>query len=182
MAEIRSEKDIESKVYEIGYLLVSSVPVEKVTDIVTHFKDVLSKKGSNMISEEAPELRDLAYTMIKKIGTSNQRFEKGYFGWFKFELPTKEIEEVKKTFEMHPDMLRMLVITTVRENTYLGKKSTAVASITGSAEMSPIDIPTTESLPIPVLDEKIDDKIGDKVAGASIEEMDKSIDEMVKGA
>lgn len=171
MTEILSTKDGALKVYEIGYLLVSSVPTEKVADIAASLKDVLSKKGAEIISEEAPELIELSYTMIKKIGTANQRFDRGYFGWIKFELSASEIEEVKKTFEMHPDMLRMLLIITVKENTFLGKKAPAAAiAVEG---VSP-EAPANETLPIP--------GIVSGAAPASIEEMDKSIDEMVKEA
>ncbi len=167
MTETLSTKDGALKVYEIGYLLVSSVPTEKVADIATSLKDVLlkkpGKKAAEIISEETPELIELSYTMIKKIGTANQRFDRGYFGWIKFELSASEIEEVKKTFEMHPDMLRILLIITVKENTFLGKKAPESATVVA-----------TETLPIP--------GIVSPVIPASIEDMDKSIDEMVKEA
>ncbi len=177
--------DTEKKVYEIGYLLVSSVPPEKVADIVTTLKSTLSKKEAVIISEENPELISLAYTMIKKIGTVNHRFDQGYFGWIKFEVSGKEIEEIKKGFEMHPDMLRLLLIITVRDNTYLGKKAVATPTLVNSMNATGIasegisgEVGGTETLPIPGLDIK-----GDvKPAPASVEEMDKSIDEMVKGA
>jgi len=107
----------------------------------------------------------LAYTMIKKIGTSNHRFDQGYFGWFKFEVSRKDIESIKKTFEENPNMLRTLIITTIRENTYLGKKS-PVASILAREEVVTIEVPAPDVLIAPV----------------SVEEIDKSIDEMVKEA
>ncbi len=116
-------KEERMQVYEIGYLLVSSIPEEKVADEAASLKAILTKKGALFIGEEAPELRTLAYTMVKKIGPTNHRFDKGYFGWFKFELGASEIEGIKKTFEGNVNMLRMLVINTIKENTYLGKKS-----------------------------------------------------------
>ena len=151
-------KEDRSEVYEIGYLLVSSIPEEKVASEAAALKEILSKKGAEFLGEEAPELRTLAYTMVKKIGTSNHRFDQGYFGWFKFEMAAKSIEAVKKAFEERPSMLRMLLITTVKEATYLGKKAPVV------------EAPVTESAEAPV------------VAPASAEEMDKSIDAMVKEA
>lgn len=158
-------KDDMKKVYEIGYLLVSSIPREKVADVATNLKNVLSKKNAEIIAEEAPELIPLAYTMIKKIGTANHRFDQAFFGWVKFELSTAEIEEVKKTFDQNPDVLRYLLVTTVRENTYLGKKAPVIAQSEVIGEGVPADVA-----------EIVEDK------GATIEEMDKSIDEMVKEA
>lgn len=176
MADIIKTKvsdDSALKVYEIGYLLVSSVPPEKVAGIVTTLKDVLSKKNAEIISEEAPELISLAYTMVKKIGTANHRFDQGYFGWIKFAVSGKDIEEIKKEFDMHPDMLRFLLISTIRENTYLGKKAVATPILSNSMN-SPegtIDIVGTDTI-----------TLESKSASASVEDMDKSIDEMVKGA
>ncbi len=158
-------KETEPKAYEIGYLLVSSIPGEKVTEVVASLREVLSKKGASFIAEGAPELQPLAYTMVKKIGSQNHRFDEGYFGWFKFLLQAGEIESVKKTFDMHPDMLRMLLITTVKENTFLGKKA-PVAALTKAEEIAVPEVAAALS----------------EAPAASIEEMDKSIDEMVKGA
>jgi ribosomal protein S6 len=156
------------KVYEIGYLLVSSIPKEKVADAAAKLKDVLSKKGAEFIGEEAPEMIPLAYTMTKKIGTSNHRFDRGYFGWMKFELATKEIEEVKKTIDIDANVLRYLIITTVRENTYLGKKAPVVpGKIAEIAEGVPAEAAPEEA--------PVEEK-------SNLEEVDKSIDEMVKGA
>lgn len=169
MAE--TNRDDVKKVYEIGYLLVSSIPQEKVTDVVASLKSVLSKKGAVVIAEEAPELISLAYTMIKKIGTANRRFDEGYFGWIKFELQANDIEEVKKAFEMHQDVLRFLAMTTIKENTYLGKRAPA----------APVIVPATE-VPVESVESAGTVPPEEKPASASMEDMDKSIDEMVKGA
>ncbi len=153
-------QDDSLKVYEIGYLLISSIPKEKVEETVESLKKILIDKGASILSMESAELIPILYTMEKKIGGTNHSFDQGYFGWFKFEISSSEIESIKKTFEVHTDMLRMLLINTVKENTYLGKKI-AIAKV-----FSPDN---TEDNPI--ITEK-----------SSIEDMDKSIDEMVKEA
>lgn len=162
-----SLKDDRNQVYEIGYLLVSSIPEDKVADESASLKEILSKKEAEIISEESPELRTLAYTMSKKIGPSNHKFDQGYFGWFKFDVSVREIEGIKKSFEENPRMLRMLLINTVRENTYLGKKL-PIASLSKN-----------EEAPAP---EALAEVSAEKAVQASIEEMDKSIDAMVKEA
>lgn len=159
-------KEDRKQIYEIGYLLVSSIPEEKVADEVNSLKEVLSKKGAEFIGEEMPELRTLAYTMVKKIGPSNHRFDKGYFGWFKFELSAAEIESVKKAFEENINMLRMLIINTIRENTYLGKKSPV------PMPEVPVEAPIDQSIELSL----------DTPTVVSVEDMDKSIDAMVKEA
>lgn len=162
MAAEKVLKDERVGVYEIGYLLVPSLPEEKVESVTTSLREHLTKKGATLIAEEAPELRTLAYTMTKKIGASNHKFDEAYFGWFKFDLPVKEIAGIKVSFEENPQMLRVLVISTVREATYLGKKSaTAVIKIEEPALIAP------EAKDVPE---------------ASAEEMDKTIDAIVKEA
>lgn len=167
-------KEDRVQIYEIGYLLVSSIPEEKVTSEVANLKEILSKKGAEFIAEEAPELRTLAYMMTKKIGATHHRFDQGYFGWFKFELSTRETESVKKSFEENPHMLRMLFITTVKEGTYLGKKSpsASLAKVEETAveqTINPVDATTDVAPEVPAVP-------------VSVEEIDKSIDEMVKEA
>jgi ribosomal protein S6 len=158
-------KDDVMKVYEIGYLLLSSIPREKVADVAAVLKDALSKKGASIIGEEAPELIPLSYTMVKKIGTANHRFDQAFFGWVKFELATKDIEDVKKSFDLDKNVLRYLLITTVKENTYLGKKAPVAPGLIAEAEGIPAEAAAPEAAP----EEKV-------------EEIDKSIDEMVKEA
>lgn len=157
-------KESIMKVYEIGYLLVSSIPEEKVADEVAALKDLIMKKGATMIAEEAPELRTLAFMMLKKVGAINERYTEGYFGWVKFELSSSEIESVKKAFEENPHMLRTLVMTTIRENTYLGKKAPAIVRSEDVAPISGVN-PEAAAEVAPVV---------------STEAIDKSIDEMVK--
>jgi ribosomal protein S6 len=159
--------DDAKKVYEIGYLLISSVPEEKIAGVTATLQEVLSKKKAEIIGEEAPELIPLAYTMIKKIGTANHRFDEAYFGWVKFEMAAGDIEEVKKTLDLMPEMLRFLLITTVKENTYLGEKAIIAKGVIAPETAVSGEVPA-EAAPVEVK--------------ATTEDIDKSIDEMVKGA
>ncbi len=159
-------KDDRTAVYEIGYLIVSSIPEEKIPAEGEKVKKIIADAGATLITEEAPAHQDLAYTMRKKnVAGSYEKYDEAYFGWLKFELPSSKIEAVKKAIEVTPSVLRMLLITTVAENTYLGKR---VASVRSEG----------------VLPEEKKDAavvVGDAVAApATIEEMDKSIDAMVK--
>jgi ribosomal protein S6 len=161
-AVAKTDKEDMMKVYEIGYLLVSSIPQEKVADIVTSLKGAITKKGGSIIAEGEPEFTALAYTMLKKVGPINHRFDEAYFGWVKFELSTSAIEAIKKTFEENENTLRTLIITTIKDATYLGKKA---AAIVRSEDVAPVV--TAEA-------------VAEAVVAAPTEEIDKSIDEMVK--
>jgi ribosomal protein S6 len=147
-------------VYEIGYLIATSIPEEKVPGEADTLKKIITDAGATIIAEEAPQHQPLAYEMRKKtVSGSYNTYDAAYFGWVKFELDAGKIEEVKKDVELMPTVLRMLLTTTVRENTYLGKRASAAVAkaIAGTPEEKK-----------------------DGAAPATIEEMDKSIDEMVK--
>ena len=150
----------EMSVYEIGYLIASSIPEEKVPGEAEAIKGIITNAGAEVIAEEAPHREHLAYTISKKtVSGGYDKFDVAYFGWIKFELGSDKVEAVKKAVELRPATLRMMLISTVRENTYLGKRAPAFAVATASG--APVE-------------EKKD------VPPATIEEMDKSIDNMVK--
>jgi ribosomal protein S6 len=158
----------ETSVYEVGYLIISSIPEEKVPEEVEAVKKIITDAGSTVIAEEAPHSEHLAYTISKKtVSGGYEKYDSAYFGWIKFELGSDKIEEVKKVIELRPSVLRMLLISTVRENTYLGKRAPDIAPVV----FAPIAVATISGA---LTDDKKD------VAPATIEEMDKSIDNMVK--
>ena len=156
----------EQSVYEIGYLIASSIPEEKVPEEADALKKIITDAGASVIAEEAPHREHLAYTISKKtVSGGYDKYDVAYFGWVKFELGSDKVEAVKQAIEVRPAVLRTLLISTVRENTYLGKRAPAFiqASVVAPATISGA-----------LTDEKKD------VAPATIEEMDKSIDNMVK--
>lgn len=137
----RSKKIDGPKVYEIGYLLVSSIPEEKVGPKVEELKSIIASKKAEMIAEEAPVLETLAYTMVKKIGSANRRFTEGYFGWIKFAIEPSLIVSIKEKFDADEEVLRFLLITTPREATYLGKRAPTAASIVKEEVVETTDAP-----------------------------------------
>jgi len=153
-------------VYEIGYLVVRSVPEDKVAEEADKIKAIITKAGATIIADETPHLENLAYTMrVKTVSGSYEKSEQAYFGWVKFEVSSGAIEAIKSSVESMATVLRMIVLKTVKENTYMGKRASAIAAAiapkrTAEAEIAPIE--KKEQAPV------------------SIEDMDKSIDEMVK--
>ncbi len=169
-----------TSVYEIGYLITPSIPEEKVPAEVDGMKKVIADAGASVIAEEAPHRMKLAYEIRRKtMAGSYDKFNEAYFGWIKFEAESSAIEAAKKAIEILPSVLRMLLITTTRENTYLGKHAPAIAAEIGGRKAV-----TAEKAAGKSFEAKVGTKIDAKadVAPASIEEMDKSIDAMVKEA
>jgi ribosomal protein S6 len=154
-------------VYELGYLIASSVSEENVGAEADKVKKIINDAGASIISEDAPHRHSLAYTIRRKtVAGSYEKYDEAYFGWVKFELGSSQIESIKKAVEVIPSVIRILITTTVRENTYLGKHAPAVNFKVGEGEKTPeVAVPTVaEATP------------------ATAEEIDKSIDAMVKEA
>jgi ribosomal protein S6 len=165
-------KEDRISVYEIGFL-IAGVPEDRVPAEAGAVKEAVTGSGAAIIAEEAPRHEALAYTMRKKnVSGSYEKYDDAYFGWIKFEAQSDKVDGLKKAIEAMPSILRMLLITTVKENTYLGKHAPIVAAVPYAKKTVTLaDAPeavaaVVEKEPAP--------------AAATVEDMDKSIDDMVK--
>jgi len=155
-----ANKTDTSKIYEIGYLLVSSLPDEKIPGEVQEIKQVITKAEGEIISSEDPILIDLAYPMVKVVSATRQKYSRGYFGWVKFEGEPASLETIKKTLDLSSTILRYIIVKTVRENTLLNGKM----------------VLRQEEREEEVLPEDMNDEVVDSVEG---EVLDKPIDDLV---
>lgn len=122
MEEINKEKGDGVAVYEASYILLPSLALEQVPAKAAALKSMLTSAGGAVISDEDPVLIDLAYPMLKVISTVRHKVNTGYFGWVKFEISTDALGAVKKALDANDDIVRYLIIRTVRENTLLNGK------------------------------------------------------------
>ncbi|MFA6227316.1 MAG: 30S ribosomal protein S6 [Candidatus Paceibacterota bacterium] len=154
-------KNNEEKVYEIGYHVISSVAEEGIPAEVEKVKAILNKEKAEIISEEIPKLRPLAYSIKKAFGGQYKTFDKAYFGWIKFNLPLSgDITKIESALKGSDTLLRYLVIKTIRGNTMYSPKITVFSD--KEAKIKPMAV-----------------KEAKEAKPASIEEIDKSIDELV---
>lgn len=149
--------DSRVKVYEVGYLLLPTIPEEHLGGEVDSIKSLIEKHEGAFITEDFPKLRPLAYTMKKANAGQNMKFDKAYFGWVKFEMNPGAIPVITRELEKNPNILRSMVINTVRENTMYTQKA--------------IFRPTTEAQ-----GENKDEEPKEKM---SEEEIDKTIENLV---
>jgi ribosomal protein S6 len=110
------------RVYELGYWLVPTIPEDGLETRVAELQSVLTTHGATLISEEKPYLREMAYEMCRVISNQNHYFTEGYFGWIKFETTASEMTAIKSKLELDEDIVRMMIIQTVRENTVYTKR------------------------------------------------------------
>ncbi len=156
-------KNSEEKIYEVGYHIISSVAEENIPAEVEKIKAYLAKEKAIIISEEAPKLRPLAYSIKKGFGGIYKTYDKAYFGFIKFELTEEgDVRNIDLAMKNNDSILRYIVIKTVRENTMYSPKITV---------FSDKDAKIKTNLK--------EDKVVKAEKTATIEEIDKSIDALV---
>ncbi len=112
-------------VYEASFLITSAVSEDKIADEFAHIKAALEKAGAEFIAEEAPKFMTLAYTMERTVDSKKHKYNDGYFGWVKFELPVALISNIDDFLSKAPNIFRHLIVKTVRENTLYAAKLAA---------------------------------------------------------
>ena len=125
-----SEGDSQ-RVYEVGYLLLPSIPEEHIPEAVNAIKALIKGAHGVSLSEEDPRLRPLAYEMTKHIGTENVRFNTAYFGSMKFEVVGSDLPTIKTNLEALDSMLRFLIMKIGREQVHISRPASTDVEIVG---------------------------------------------------
>ncbi len=112
----------DSRIYEVGYLFVPTISEEELPVNYGNLKELISSYGGQIITDEMPKMINLAYSMLKVIANIRNKFTTGYFGWVKFEMNSQQVLELKKKLDLSPNIIRFLIIKTVKENTIATKR------------------------------------------------------------
>lgn len=116
-------EDANSKVYELGYLLVPTLAQEDVPQIYGDLKELIAATfHGEIIADEMPKMINLAYPMQKVISNARSKFSTAYFGWIKFTMDAKQVLELKRQLDLDPKIIRFLILKTVKENTIATKR------------------------------------------------------------
>jgi ribosomal protein S6 len=115
--ESHEEKEILTRVYEAGYHIVPTVKEEDVEKVVAGIRSEVEKLGGTFIAEGAPSLIKLSYPMDKREGERHVEYDRGYFGWLKFEGGADSAATLMKALNGNKDILRSIVFKTLREDT-----------------------------------------------------------------
>ena len=142
----------EPRIYELGYHLVPTLAEEQIPGASGAVRGMIERISKDIIAEELPVFIDLAYTIVKTIEHKNKRFDESYFGWIKFEGSPAGIAELEEALKKDDNVLRYLIVKTIRENTFIAKKFTGakvkeIAEETAAtAEDAVAEIPSEEAL------------------------------------
>src|SRR3989338_1750481 len=112
----------EKNIYELGYHLIGTLSEEDAQKEADELREAVLAMGAEMIAEDSPKLRPLAYAITKKREGKNTKYTSAYFGWIKFELAISAASSVKKIFYDNQKVLRFLLSKTVRESTLMQQR------------------------------------------------------------
>lgn len=154
----QDETLVNTTVYEVGFLLLPTIPMEQIQGVFGSIQSIIEKNKGVIIASDLSDVRALAYTMTKSVGGKNHKFDHAYFGWVKFDLLNGSIDSIKGSIDGLNEVLRTLVIKTVRDNTLIASK---VSQKDESKEKSD------------------GEEVSESKAPANEEDIDKSIDALV---
>jgi ribosomal protein S6 len=119
----------DSRIYEVGYLIVPSVDESAVEKIVAEIRGPIEKTGGSFIAEGAPSLIRLAYEMTAREGDKNVVYDRGYYGWLKFETSTETAQALEVSLNADAKILRHIIFRTVREDTRAKMKAPTLREV-----------------------------------------------------
>lgn len=112
----------ENRTYELGYILVPTLPETDVETAVATLKSTITTVEGTVLSEGVPEFIDLAYQIEKNVKSKKMKWSQGYFGWIKFTAAPETLEALKKVFDGNLELMRYMLIKTDAENNVVFKK------------------------------------------------------------
>jgi len=159
-------EDFEPRVYEIGYHVVPTVAEDNVVSVVDTIRESIESMQGAIVSEDSPKLVDLAYSMDHIVANKKTIFDSAYFGWVKFEMNPENIIKIKDSLEKNENILRFIIIKTVKESTLSKKPGIKTKQVTSVKKVKNVTKDTK-------------DTIEEKKEVVSEEEVDKAIEELV---
>lgn len=158
--EPKQEENFNSKVYELGYLLVPTIKEEDVPVNYGNLKELVLSFGGEIISDEIPKMNSLAYSMPKIISNVRHKFNTAYFGWVKFIMDSRKVLELKRHLDLDSNFIRFLILKTVKENTIAARRF-----VRGEAyRHRPKSKSAVNEMAVPINKEEIDKEIDALVA------------------
>lgn len=116
-AEGQTSVSDERRVYELGYLMVSTLSEAERESVLADLRTEVSNHGGTFISEGAPAEQTLAYTMYTRDREKNVAHDVAFFGWVKCEIPASAAETIAAYARAHKKLIRSMFFRTVKEDT-----------------------------------------------------------------
>lgn len=113
--DVEHKEGNEPRMYELGYLLVPTIAEDDTGAQVEALRNIIEAEGGRIFSEGNPKIQELAYTISVDIKNKRYSYDKGYFGWIKFEADPISVDAIQAKLDTLGTMIRHLITKTVRE-------------------------------------------------------------------
>ncbi len=104
----------DQRIYEVGFHIVPTIPEDGVAAVVEKIRQALG--SAEIISEQFPQKVALAYTVERSNVGKREKYNDSYFGFIKFALEREAVPALEVSLRGMRDILRFLLIETVRED------------------------------------------------------------------
>lgn len=110
-------EEAQLRIYEIGYHITPTTKEEDLEKVVGSIRNLIAQEGGSLVSEGAPSLIKLAFSMSVREGEKYVDYDRAYFGWIKFESTTTAAQALSEALRANTSVIRSIVFKTVREDT-----------------------------------------------------------------
>jgi ribosomal protein S6 len=149
-------------IYEVGFHVTPAVDEAGAASVAEALKAEIMKGDAEIISEGAPARMRLAYTIEIAHTGKHEKFDEAFFGFVKFAIEREHIPALEAWLRGNSQILRYLLVITVREDLINAPRRVTFASdrLEGETIKKPVAEP-------------------EKKGEVSEEDLDKSIDALV---
>ena len=163
VANETAEEAAVVRVYEVGYHISPNVKEEDLEKVVSSIRSIIEKHGGSFIAEGAPALTRLAYEIEVREGEKHIQYDRGYFGWLKFETTSEAAQALERAMKADRNFLRAIVFRTVREDTRAKMKAPQLREVKRTDTIRTVTRRVEEAQG-PVSEEKLEKAIEDITA------------------
>jgi len=156
------EGAVGARVYEIGYHINPNKKEDELEATVSDVRSMIEKAGGSFIAEGASSLTKLSYAISLKENGKRADYDRGYFGWIKFEAPVTAAAMLEVALKMHKDIIRAVFFQTVREETRARFKTQSMREVKRSDILKAA--PRIEEVSAPVSEADLNKAIEDITA------------------
>lgn len=101
----------EPRKYELAFHLLPTLSDAGQKKAYEAIQAIVLKHKGLVFDEATPELMDLAYPMHAIIKNKRTQFDRGYFGWLRFDVAPTETDSLIREIESQDEVLRVLCIS-----------------------------------------------------------------------
>lgn len=154
---MESNETKELNIYEVGYIIVPTIPEENVSKEAGLVKSAIENIGV-LVSSLEPKLIPLAYAMDTVSENKKSTYTSGYFGSFVFHAEAKEMEVLKEKLDKNDSLIRFLLIKRSKESLIPPKRrvSYETGEKTEKKEKAPVE---KKELDVAALDKTIEELV-----------------------